>query len=763
MSKLVGQFSFLILFLLFTPSIALSQQAILSGFVTDGVTEQALQGASVVIKNDAGAFLGTITDGDGYYVIQRIPAGAYNLRISFIGFETFQKPVSFSSAGTTTENVVLNPGETELDEVVVQAERESGVTAVSAGLESVVPAQIERVPMPGVTGDLASYLQTMPGITVQGDRGGQFFVRGGALDQNLAMIDGMPIYMPFHVLSFYSAFPEEIINNADIYTGGFGARYGTRMSSVMDVRIRNGNKQNLAGTVSLAPFLSTARVEGPLIKDHLSVIGSVRHSLVEDILPTMLGQDLPYRFGDIFGKAHAFINANHSISFTGIHTYDRGDIAGSQKSFEGDALSSAPIDSSVVSWSNTVYGGKYTFVSKSLPLVVELSANQSEMSNEIGPENLPERTSGIESFDANAHLTYYLGKHELHTGFLRRSSTLRYELGGQFQGIPEIAKSDLEEMSAYLETKLSFPASNLQIEPGIHWYNLPDLDKQWIDPRIRFSWSPLEARNKVKINAAWGIYHQGIAGLNDERDVGNLFTAWVPSPEDAIPESQHFIGGVNVLITPWLSVALEGFLKDFENLTVPIFSALPKFTTSLQAASGDAYGFDFRLDFKDRPFWYESKLDGYFSYAFSKVEYDTGVIQYTPSHDRRHQINALLHAERNDLGVTVQFQHGSGLPFTESSGFDVFLLLTPDTDVTTETGQDRILYGSPFDGRQPAYQRLDVWLEKRIEQGRTVVTLRVGGINILNRANLFYYDLFTFLRVDQLPFIPSVGLKVELR
>ncbi len=761
MPKFYSCLSLALLFVFTTTASA--QQSTLRGFVTDGVTEQALQGASVALLDAAGGLQGAVTDGDGYYVIQRINAGTYTLRISFIGYETIELATEFTAGASLTRNVVLNPSEEALDELVVQADRESGVTAVSAGLESVVPAQIERVPMPGVTGDLASYLQTMPGITIQGDRGGQFFVRGGALDQNLALIDGMPIYMPFHVLSFYSAFPEEIINNADIYTGGFGARYGTRMSSVMDVSIRNGNKQNLAGSLSLAPFLSTARIEGPLIKDHLSVIGSIRHSLIEDVIPSMLGQDLPYRFGDIFGKVHAFINANNSLSFTAIHTHDRGDIAGTVKSFEGDALSVAPVDSNTVLWNNTVFGGKYTYISKGWPLLVELSANQSEMTNEIGTASNPERTSGIESFDLNAHLTYYLDENEIHAGFMRRSSTLSYELGGQFQGVPEIASNDLEELDAYLEASLTIPSINLNIQPGIHWYQLPDVDEQWLDPRVRLSWSPESVEDRFSFNAAWGIYHQGIAGLNDERDVGNLFTAWLPSPAGAIPESQHFILGTNIQIYPWLSVALEGFTKNFDNLTVPVFSALPSFTTSLQAADGDAFGYDLRLDFKDRPFWGESKLDGYMSYAFSKVEYEASNVTYTPAHDRRHQFNLLLHAEKDQLGFTAQFQYGSGLPFTESSGFDVFLLLTPDTDVTTSPGQDRILYGAPFDGRQPDYHRLDLWLERRIDRGRTVVTLRAGAINVLNRNNLFYYDLFTFSRVDQLPFIPSVGLKVELR
>ena len=120
-------------------------------------------------------------------------------------------------------------------------------------------------------------------------------------------------------------------------------------------------------------------------------------------------------------------------------------------------------------------------------------------------------------------------------------------------------------------------------------------------------------------------------------------------------------------------------------------------------------------------------------------------------------------ADLREVSLTVQFQYGSGLPFTESGGFDKWYLLTPDVDVASEPGQDRILYSSPFEGRQPTYARMDVWLEKRIEHGRNVTTLRAGVVNLLNRDNLFYYDLFEFRRVDQLPLIPSIGVKFELR
>ncbi|MFQ5569684.1 MAG: hypothetical protein ACE5G0_08405, partial [Rhodothermales bacterium] len=219
----------------------------------------------------------------------------------------------------------------------------------------------------------------------------------------------------------------------------------------------------------------------------------------------------------------------------------------------------------------------------------------------------------------------------------------------------------------------------------------------------------------------------------------------------------------NMRVTPWLSVAAEAFYKDFSNLSVPIFSAFPQFTTALQPADGEAMGLDLRLELRDRPFYLDSVLDGYISYSLASVEYRTQQVDYHPAHDRRHQVNALLHAQRGSVGMTLQWQFGSGLSYTKSGGFDVWHLLTPDVDVTSDPGRERVLYSTPFGGRQPLYQRLDLWIERRVDRGRTVATLRAGALNLFNRDNLFYYDLFTFKRVDQLPFIPSVGFKLELR
>jgi hypothetical protein len=753
----------LLTFMLVLPESALAQQALIRGFVTDASSEQPLQGTTVALFQSDRLVLGTATDGDGYFILNRIRPGTYELRVSFIGFSDVRENMTFSAGELIERSFVLLPKTAEIGELVVEAEKEGGVTTVIAGLESVVPAEIRRVPVPGVSGDLAAYLQTVPGVVVQGDRGGQLFVRGGAVDQNMAFLDGIPVYMPFHILSVFSAFPEELVDRADFYTGGFSAQYGTRVSSMLDVHARNGNKQNLAGSLALAPFLSSATIEGPLVKGRVSMIASVRQSLIEELFPSLVGQKMPYRFGDRFGKIHALLGSSHSISFTALDSEDRGDIAGTKKSVFGETEASEITDSTEVAWTNRVFGGTYTYRSNRIPLVAVVTAGSSQMTNEFGPEDDVERRSTLESIDVKTRLTYQLKGADVSVGSTYRNTKFSLLLDDLFTELTS-TKDELQEISSYAESTFELAGGNVSVNPGVHVYTLPERSQNWIEPRFRMSYWPMGRTGRHQINASWGIFHQAISGLSDERDLGNIFYAWVTTPENAkATEAQHAILGWNVKLFPWMNAALEGYYKSYDNLSVPIFSPFPKFTTTQQAAKGTAFGFDARLNVENRPFWFESVFDGYVSYAYSKVEYETASYTYNPSHDRRHQLNALLHAQKGEVGMTVQFQYGSGLPFTQSGGFDVWYLLTPGVDVTKEAGIDRILYSNPYSGRQPAYSRVDVWLERRVEKGRYVVTMRAGAVNLFNRNNLFYYDLFTFKRVDQLPFLPSVGFKVEFR
>nr|MBX2818456.1 TonB-dependent receptor [Rhodothermaceae bacterium] len=235
---------------------AYAQSASIRGFIRDGDDGESLQGVNVLLDNTEGGFYGTVSDNDGVYAFSRIPPGQYLFQVSFIGYESYVDTLLLRAGSITSLNIDLFTTDTELGEVLVEAELPGGAAGVTAGLQSVKPQDIELIPAPDVSGDLATYLTTLPGIVSLGDRGGQFFVRGGEPSHNMVLIDGMYVHQPFHILGFYSAFPADIINRADVYAGGYGGQFNGRMSSVIDVYTRNGNKKSFGGSVSLAPFVS---------------------------------------------------------------------------------------------------------------------------------------------------------------------------------------------------------------------------------------------------------------------------------------------------------------------------------------------------------------------------------------------------------------------------------------------------------------------------------------------------------------------------
>jgi hypothetical protein len=184
-----------------------------------------------------------------------------------------------AAADRLTANFRMDADAVTVEAVVVSAER--GAAVRNLGRQRITPADLRLVPVPAGTGDLASYLMMLPGVVTTGDRGGHLFVRGGTAAENLVMVDGIPIYQPFHILGFFSVFPEELVSSVDFYPGGFGARYAGRISSVLDVRLRDGTAAGNPLSASLSPFLAEAMAEGSAGTGSTWIIAA-RRSLVEE-------------------------------------------------------------------------------------------------------------------------------------------------------------------------------------------------------------------------------------------------------------------------------------------------------------------------------------------------------------------------------------------------------------------------------------------------------------------------------------------------
>ncbi len=725
---------------------ASAQTGTIRGFVTDASDGQALQGVNVGVLDVSGSLRGSITDDDGFFIILRLPAGRYILRASYIGYESAVDTLDLAPGDTERLSLALVPG-IALEELVVESEREGGAM-VAAGLQTVRPRDVELVPAPDVSGDLVSYLSTMPGVVSIGDRGGQVFIRGGEPSHNLALLDGMYIYQPFHILGFYSAFSSEILRNADIYAGGFSSKFAGRMSSVIDVHTRNGNSQEMRRTISLAPFVSMGILEGPLKRGRMSYLFSGRASTVERVATSYIDQPLPYTFGDFFGKLHTVINESHQVSASAIHTYDRGTL-------EQDVE-----NANEIRWNNTAYGIRYLVAPPSLPILGEVLFSISRLDMELGPQDEPVRTSGIEGFNLTVNVTNFGQRSRVDWGFYLRAPRLTAQLGGLYQNV-DFTNDRITSTGGYFEPEVNITES-LRARAGVVVQFLGD-QGLFLEPRMRIIWE----RGPHQFSASGGLYRQEAVGLNDRRDATNIFTAWAGAPTGTLPNSIHALGGYRTALTDWLALSVEGFYKRLWSLSIAEWTAFPRFSARLQEASGRAFGADIRLEIQ-RPAYY-----GFINYGISSVEYNamqetlpvwfgSSEVRFRPPHDRRHQVNALTRFSLGGFDVSLRWNLGSGLPYSQIRGFDGFVLLDGPVDVSREPGQARVIYDRPFEGILPAYHRLDVSVS-RVFQYRddSWVTLQAGVINAYNRANLFSLDTFTLQRNDQLPVIPTAGIKFE--
>ena len=731
--------------------VALGQSVTLRGFVTDASNGQALPGANVTLRDDAGELRGGITDADGFYQIGGLPRGRHAVRISFVGFIPYIDTLQAGEERFVTLSVALAPGEEMLGEVVVETEQ--GVAQREAGLTTIRAQDIERIPTPDLDGDLASYLQSLPGIVSLGDRGGRLYVRGGTPAQNLVLVDGQLIYQPFHIVGFFSAFPQDLISSVNMYAGGFGARYSGRISSVIDVTTRHGNTESLDASASLSPFLAGVRLEGPLRRGRSSFLASYRTSLIDAVAPHVTGSDIPVDFSDLCMKLYRTDQHNDRCSATLVRTSDRGRLD------PPDAT-----DPEHFSWTNLVLGGQCLAFPSNSPFLFEGNAGVSYVGNEVGSEGAADRTSYALQVQTDVNFTYRFERSELRWGLFSKADWTGFELGGQFQDID--ADSDVL-ITAGGYGDIVVRRGRLEVNPGVAMVVYPYFFTPSIEPRLRMAWQPNLLRGGTW-SGALGLYRQTLAGITDERDAGSLFMAWMPAPlGERKSSSLHALLGWQQPLSDRLNVSVEAYRKSDRNIPVPIWSTIARFTTTLQLADATSFGYDARVEFDGGPLYL------FAGYGFSVTEYAASqenfgewygetVQHYHPPHDLRHQLTLVSGYSRGKTSVNVQWQFGSGLPFTRALGFDELIHMRPLMNYRRFRGTTRILFEKPYQARLPTYHRLDISIERRFDREWAEITLQAGAVNTYDRDNIFYLDIFTLRRVDQLPLVPFAGIKVDL-
>lgn len=733
---------------------AVAQFGSVKGIVFDKDLRDELPGATIILDNMSGEKKFVVTGKDGLFAFHRVFPDVYTVSVSFIGFTTFVDTFTIALGAQLYLEVRLVPSETEMEEVVVDAVRTDNDQFV-AGLDSILPEDLTRIPMPDVTYDLAGYLLTLPGFVSPGDRGGQLFVRGGTPTQNLVLLDGMNIFQPFHIIGFFSAFPADIVAYTDVYAGGFGARYGGRISSVIDITTRNGSKQKAKGAVSIAPFMTTLRIEAPIIKNEASILVSLRQSVIENVAPTLVGEEIPFKFGDLFAKFHAFLNQTSSFTATVLRTTDQGNISSGVAFDKTRRLST---------WENEAYGAKFLHIPDDFPAMLSFGVNYSKLTSKytISPDNI--RKSSVDQISLEMSFNYLLGNNKVHMGVFGNLNEFNYKLGRS----PKV-RSSVSSGGGYIDMQF-IPSEVLRIEPGVRVESFSHGVSRRVAPRIRAVIQPLGRSGKHQFSLAVGRYYQQIIGLSNEQDVSDVFTVWAASPQSRpVPSSSHYLAGWRGRFFPWLELSLEGYLKNMQNIAFPVFSNQILGQPDFARVSGEARGADLKVEIQFPDYFFAA------SYTLAKVEYSgnktarfgEAVIsddRFFPPHDRRHQINLMGQIIRGRGKFIIRWQFGSGLPFTQVNGyFESDRLKGPDDrSHLTGNGFNFVSRSTLYGARLPSYHRLDVSYEYRIRRGDVATTLQIGAINVYDKENIFEYNIFDGNRINQLPFTPSFAVKVEV-
>ena len=717
--------------------------------VTDAADGGTLQGANVILnaaqsdRRYAGA-----TNVDGFLEISRIVPGTYTLTISFVGFETQRDTLALQAEERRTVRASLAIQEQALGEVEVQAER--GAARREAGLQAATAADIERIPVPGATGDLASYLQTLPGVVSVGDRGGQLFIRGGTPSQNLIRVDGLPIIQPFHISSLYSAFPQDIVRNADIYAGGFSAEYMGAVSSVIDVTLRRGNMKRYVGSASVSPFLATARVEGPIKTDEQSFLFVARRSLVDDVDDAIYSREVPLRFYDLTGR-YSLQTDNASCNITGMYTSDEGRL--------NNNLNAS------LAWSNLTVGGRCLVFGSRIDHALDLRAGLTTFENSVGTADNPERSANLRKVYFGIHREQDISN-DTRLKLGARWELAQYEatLDEQFVTLEEVRQNGVA-LQAYASMKWS-PGEKVTVSPSVGTH-LTDrrIDRPTLEPRLRLTYRP-DGTDQQEISFAAGLYNQVAEGITDRRDAGTVFTVWkFASEEGDVLKARHAILGYQQRIGKAVEASVEGYVKDLSNIPVPQWTPEARFNTRTALADGLAYGFDARVEWAQGPFY------SFVGYGWSSIEYDAArddlgawiegsVFSYSPAHNRTHQVNAVASYEWLGVTTSASWQFGSGRPYTRVFGFDLTLDL-PEDNPATAPGTALTLFDRPYGAELPAYHRLDVSVERAFSlSSRVELETKLGAINTYDRSNIFYFDVNQLQRVNQSPVLPYLSLRV---
>jgi hypothetical protein len=701
----------------------------LSGTIRDRSNGETLIGASVLIKDDKGVVNGAVSNVYGFYSIS-LPRGEYSLTYSFIGYEPTEKTISLTQ--NTTLSLELRPASTTLSEVVIAEQR--GNQRITSNEMSVVKMSIQAIrQIPTLMGevDIIKAIQLLPGVMATSEGGSGFSVRGGAPDQTLILLDEASVYNAAHALGFFSVFNNDAIKDVAIYKGDFPIQYGGRLSSVLDVRMNDGNLKRFEATGGIGLLSSRLTLEGPIIRNKTSFLMAGRRTYFDLFLPLSeneMAKNVKLYFYDLNAKivhqfsekSRLFVSAYNGLDIFGtrLGEYMQFDYGNTTFTTRWNYLLSQKLFSNL-----TMLYSKYNYT-----MGAEIGGARfkwlSDLSDIGGKLDLtwfPNADNTVRFGVSSIYHTYSPGFVEFHVGggmgMLFDDTTgvgNRMELPDNYALENAIYLGNDQKINERFSLKYGIRLSSFSNIGKGTLYNY-DENYKVIDTVVypkgkfyhtHFGFEPrigaayvVDDATSVKANYSRTVQYVQLAQTSTG---GNPLDMWFPANPNIKPQKADMYAlGLfrNFQENKW-ETSLEFYYKDIFNCIDfkdhPRVMLNPHLYGEIRQGRGKAYGMELMIK---RP---DGKLNGWISYTLSRSERTIAAINkgrtYLAPFDRTHNFTIVANykiSERHVFSANWVFYTGNAVTFPSAAAFHSGLWSPVYPD-------DR------NDSRMPNYHRLDV-------------------------------------------------------
>jgi hypothetical protein len=765
--------------LLFVPG-SMAQTFNLNGYVKDAQSGETLVGAAIFLADDPGT--GVLSNTYGYYAL-RLPAGKHRLKVTYLGYQTLEKVIEL------TENINLDfelQAGLELQTVEVSSQRKD------ANVESTRMGQLElpvekAKKLPALMGevDILKVLQLLPGVRSAGEGNAGFFVRGGGADQNLVLLDEAVVYNSGHLLGFFSVFNADAIKNAELLKGSMPAAYGGRLSSVVDVQMKEGNDQDFSMEGGLGLIASRLTLQGPIQKDHSSFILTGRRTYALDLAqPFIKNTDFAgtnYYFYDLNAKVNHRFSAKDRLFLSGYFGRDVLKFRNASRDFYFDL----PYGNSTATlrWNH--------LFSQRLFMNATAVYNDYDFRFAGGQDNFGvDAFSGVRDWNFKMDFDWFPSpKHTIKYGanytYHRLTPSVANAISGEQRFSNNFQPQFAHEGAFYLQDDAKLSARfKLNLGIRLSWfaqvgpytslidgqkYEKGEPVKSYAGPEPRFALRyslTSQSSLKASVTAAYQYLH-----LVSNSTSTLPFDIWVPSSEYVKPQFgwQYALGYFRNFSENALEFSFETYYRSLSNQIdygeSYVNNAADNLEEQFVFGTGRAYGFEFLLR-KNK-----GRLNGWIGYTLARTERQFPNINegraFPTVFDRRHDLSVVANYQLSKKWeLSGVFVYGQGRAFTPvQSLYLIGQNISPN-------------YGPRNSARLPDYHRMDIaaTFTPGIGKEKKIQSAWVFSVyNTYSRLNPFfvYYRFDTdtsagtakaeAIKVALFPVIPTVTWNFKLR